>query len=346
MGRREAKLACFVGNIQIPGGGSVFPDEIESHRRSVTDRARERAARPSLISSGPWVNECGYLNTWCGSDRSVVSLRATPFHGYAIQVTVGLTNEFGSAPNRGVRMAVETPLRILLEGTIFGFWKAAAVLVLADTELRRPKSIDQMAAGNPIQGRYVHRNTRRHELLGFVPADRDLNKTLPKGLKQLFVCGVLVVVTRGTASHQERSTGDSCDKRVYGTRKHPSIMPPSTGRTKVEPPAARKRLHAAVAFPTHSSPGARVDGTVIESRTYPLIRKPRLIEVPWISARTLKALRRAFRCDSSPFSWAVLLERCHHRRRCTPRPPASWWVTGRFPASATRHSGAGRTCGD
>ena len=225
------------------------------------------------------MNECGYINTWCGSDRAVVSLRAAPFHGYAIQVTVGLTNEFGSAPNRGVRMAVETPLRILLEGTIFGFWKAAAVLVLADTELRRPKGIDQMAAGNPIQGRYVHRNTRRHELLGFVAADRDLNKTLPKGLKQLFVCGVLVVVTRGAASHQERSTGDSCGKRVYGTRKHSSIMPPSTGRTKVEPPAVRKRLHAAVAFPTHSSPGGRGDGMVIELRTYPLIGKPRLIEV-------------------------------------------------------------------
>jgi len=202
------------------------------------------------------MNECGYVNTWRGSDRSVVSLRAAPFHGYAIQVAVGLTNEFGSAPNRGVRMAVETPLRILLEGTIFGFWKAAAVLVLADTELRRPKGIDQMAAGNPIQGRYVHRNTRRHKLLGFVAADRDLNKTLPKGLKQLFVCGVLVVVTRGTASHQERRPDDSCGKRVYGTRKHSSIMPPSTGRTKVEPPAVRKRLHARWRFQPIAHPAA------------------------------------------------------------------------------------------
>ena len=245
-------------------------------------------------------------------------------------------------------MAVETPLRILLEGTIFGFWKAAAVHVLADTELRRPKSVDQMAAGNPIQGRYVHRNTRRHELLGFVAADRDLNKTLPKGLKQLFVCGVLVVVTRGAASHQERRPSDSCGKRVYGTRKHSSIMPPSTGRTKVEPPAVSKRLHAAVAFPTHSSSGGRGDGMVIELRTYPLIESRGSSKCWWIRAGTPKALLRAFRCDSSPFSWAVLLERCHHHGRCTRRPPASWWVAGRFrfPASATGHSEAGRTCGD
>ena len=96
-----------------------------SSDRSRFARTRERSAGPSPINSGPWVNECGYLNPWCGSDPSVVSLRAAPFHGYAIQVTVGLTNEFGSAPNRGVWMAVETPLRILLEGTIFGFWKAA-----------------------------------------------------------------------------------------------------------------------------------------------------------------------------------------------------------------------------
>jgi len=48
VGRREAKLACFVGNIQIPGGGSVFPDEIESRRRSVTDRARASARRALL----------------------------------------------------------------------------------------------------------------------------------------------------------------------------------------------------------------------------------------------------------------------------------------------------------
>jgi hypothetical protein len=89
-----------------------------------------------------------------------------------------------------------------------------------------------------------------------------------------------VVVTRGAASHQERRPSDSCGKRVYGTRKHSSIMPPSTGRTKVEPPVMRKRLHAAVAFPTHNSPAGRGDGTVIELRTYPLIGKPRLIEVP------------------------------------------------------------------
>jgi hypothetical protein len=73
------------------------------------------------------------------------------------------------------------PLRILVNGTIVFFWKAA--LTLIGTELRRSNRVDQSAAADPIQGRDIQPDARRHKLRVFLPSDGDLNKALPKCLK-------------------------------------------------------------------------------------------------------------------------------------------------------------------
>jgi hypothetical protein len=90
-------------------------------------------------------------------------------------------------------------LGILVYGAIVFLWKAC--VSLTGTKARRSKSIDQAAAGNPIQGRDVQPDTGGYELLVFLAANGNLNKAVTKGLKQLLVSGVVAIVTRRPASN-------------------------------------------------------------------------------------------------------------------------------------------------
>jgi hypothetical protein len=110
------------------------------------------------------------------------SLRAPPFHRRAVGFFIRLANQFWPpATDQRVCATVKVPLRILVNGTIVLFWKAA--LTLIGTELRRSDRVDQSAAADPVQGRDIQLDTRRHKLHVFLPSDGDLNKALPKRLK-------------------------------------------------------------------------------------------------------------------------------------------------------------------
>jgi hypothetical protein len=73
-----------------------------------------------------------------------------------------------------------------------------------------------------------------HVILVSFATDGNLNQALAKGLKQLFVAGVVAIVTWRTASKQGRNHGDrGCTLKIRVAPIHPPMMPPIVARTKI-----------------------------------------------------------------------------------------------------------------
>ncbi len=211
------------------------------------------------------------------------SLRAPPFNGDAIVVLIRRASQFrSSANNCGVWEAVETPLGILIHGTVVFLWKAS--LSRISTVLRRSERINQALAGNPIQRRYVDADTRRHKLRASLAADRDLGKTLPQGLQQVLVGCVLAIVPGCTASHENGGRQDGGRKsELWVTENHFAMMPSPMTSTKGKLPSVCNRLQKTLASARWSP----------HSTHLPVVRTPALPILSWFGQYGLPRVGRA-----------------------------------------------------